>query len=217
MQLPNILPNIDVSPLDADLLDEHGLLKIMPASYYAAIPQGILAVFCHHHGIYCLPTTEFIEWLRPHVVPGKTIEIGAGVGATGRALGIPLTDSCYMKNVPEVFAYYSVMGQPITEYPADVEEIDAVEAIKKYQPEVVIGCWITHRYDPAHREREGNMYGVDEYYVLKNARKYIMVGNEGVHSIKPLLELPHVEYRPEWLYSRSISGTPNVIYVWENR
>jgi hypothetical protein len=76
--------NTDISRLEKDLLDDKNILKVVPAEYFAQVPQETLAIFCHKYGFYTLPTTELIEWLKPHVVPDKTIEIGAGVGAIGR-------------------------------------------------------------------------------------------------------------------------------------
>jgi hypothetical protein len=203
--------------LEKDLLDEQSILKVVPAEYYAQVSQETLAFFCHKYGFYTLPTTELIEWLKPHVVPGKTIEIGAGVGTIGRALGIPLTDSCYMRTNAEVIAYYTLMGQPLTKYPEDIEELDAVAAVDKYKPEIVVGSWITHKYTVERAELGGNMFGVDEEYVLRNVKKYIMIGNDQVHRLKPLLALPHEKFCPDWLYSRSMSGRPNIIFIWENK
>ena len=207
----------DISQLEKNLLDEQGILKVAPAKYYAQVPQETLALFCHKYGLYTLPTTELVEWLKPHVVHGKTIEIGAGVGTIGRALGIPLTDSCYMRTNAEVIAYYTLMGQPRTEYPKDIEELDAVAAVDKYKPEVVIGSWITHKYTVERAELGGNVFGVDEEYVLQNVKKYIMIGNDQAHRLKPILALPHEEFCPDWLYSRSVSGRPNIIFIWEKQ
>jgi len=209
--------NTDISQLERDLLDDRGVLKVVPAEYYVQIRQDVLAVFCHKYGFYSLPTTELVEWLKPHVANKNAIEIGAGVGAIGRALGIPLTDSCYMRTNAEVIAYYAMAGQPVTEYPEDIEELNAVAAVDKYKPEVVIGSWITHRYTVERAELGGNAYGVDEEYVLKNVKKYIMIGNDHVHRLKPLLDLPHEEHYFDWLYSRSMSGRPNVIFIWESK
>ena len=207
----------NISRLEKDLLDEQSILKVVPAEYYAQVSQETLAFFCHKYGFYTLPTTELIEWLKPHVVPDKTIEIGAGVGTIGRALGIPRTDSCYMRTNAEVIAYYTLMGQPLTKYPEDIEELDAIAAVDKYKPEVVIGSWITHKYTIERAELGGNMFGVDEEYVLQNVKKYIMIGNDQAHRLKPILALSHEEHYPDWLYSRSISGRPNVIFVWETQ
>lgn len=210
-----ILPNKDIGYLTKQLLDDSGTLKVMPAEYYSHISYDDLRIFCHLYGIYTLPTTELITWLRPQVVPDKTIEIGAGVGVVGRTLGIPITDSCYMRDNKQVAMYYVAMGQPTTKYPLDTLQLDAISAVDKYQPEVVIGCWVTHKFDEEHPEFEGSMLGVDEGYILKKIHKYIMVGNRVIHGLKPILKESHKEYQFDWLYSRAADPSENVIYVWE--
>jgi hypothetical protein len=208
--------NIDVSYLREELFDERKHLIVKPASFYKNIPQDHLSMFCHFHGIYCLPTIELINWLQNHVIVDKTIEIGAGIGTIGRTLGIPITDSCYMKSNPTVATFYKMMGQPITEYPNDVIELDSTEAIKKYKPEVVIGSWITHKFNEKEAWREGNQFGVDENFILANVKKYIMIGNQKVHEKKPIFSIPYKTFSYDWLYSRSVTPELNAIFLWEN-
>ena len=210
-----ILHNIDVSYLDFQLL-KNNKLDIKPYSFYDSIEHEHLVLWCHKHGIYCLPTVELIDWLKPHVVKDKTIEIGAGNGALGRALDIPITDSCYMKTNKEVALFYSLLGQPVTDYPDDIIEMNAVEAVNEFKPDVVIGSWITHKYNENEHWREGNMYGVDENFILDNVKKYIMIGNETVHKHKPIFDFEHKSFKVPWLVSRSSHIDSNVIYVWEN-
>jgi len=210
-----VLNNVDVSYLDKDLLDSEKHLIAKPASFYSSIPQEHLSLWCHHKGVYCLPTEELIEWLKPHLIPFKTIEVGSGIGTIGRTLKIPTTDSCYMRNKPEVALYYTMTGQPITHYPDDILEMDAITAINHFKPEVVIGSWITHIYSEKNAFLGGNQFGIDEEYMLKRIKKYIMIGNESVHKNKPLLQIDHKEYKFPWLFSRSLSTTMNIIYVWE--
>lgn len=208
-----IFDNVDVSYLDSELLKEN-LLIVKPTSFYQNIPQDNLSLWGHHNGVYCFPTEELIDWLKNQITD-KTIEIGAGVGTIGRVLNIPVTDSCYMRNNAEVVLYYKMLCQPITKYPSDIIEMDAISAIKHYKPEVVIGSWITHKYNEKEPWREGNQYGVDELFILENVQKYIMIGNEKIHSKKPILGLHHKTFRFPWLFSRSLSVDTNVIYVWE--
>lgn len=208
-----LLPQVDVRHLDHLLVND--CLQIKYANFYQDISPIHLAVWCHHHGIYGLPTIELIEWLRSEIQSLKAIEIGAGTGAIGRELKIPITDACLMKH-PEIAALYLIQGQPITKYPNDIVELDAVSAVDLYQPEVVIGCWVTHLYKEADHWRGGNMFGIDEEYILSKVKKYIIIGNEDVHSKKSILDKPHKEYRFPWLFSRSLNTTGNLIYVWEN-
>jgi len=209
-----ILQNKDTSYLDGELLDQNDLLTIKPSSFYDNIPYEDLLLWCHKNGIYCLPTQELIDWLKTQVT-NETIEIGAGNGAIGRALHIPVTDSCLMRS-PDVAMYYAMSGQPVVRYPADVIEMDAVRAVEHFRPTTVIGSWITHRYNACEHWRGGNVWGIDEGIILRSVKKYIMVGTETVHAKKPILDLPHKTLKFPWLYSRSFEHSEDVIYIWEN-
>jgi len=203
----------DIGYLDS-LFDENRLLKVMPESFYKNVPNEHLALFGHFNGFYCFPTLELAEWIKGFVDLSKAIEIGAGHGALGRYLGIPITDSKCMER-PDVKAYYDMIRQPVTRYPADIIKMDAVEAIEKYKPETVIGCWITHKYCDGELDRGGNIYGIDEDFIIENVKRYIVVGNERVHKYKRILGYEHKEFKFPWLYSRSLFRGYNVIYMWE--
>lgn len=209
----SILIPQDISGLDPILL-ENGLLKVVPAEIYSKIPQEQLSLFCHKNGFYCLPTEELAQWLSQIIDVNSTIEIGSGHGALARYLKIPATDSKLMES-EEIKTLYALMGQPVTAYPSDIQKYNAVEAIKKFKPKTVIGCWVTHKYKEEEHHREGNMFGVDEEWVLRNVDRYIIVGNEKVHAKKKILELPHQEFKFPWLFSRSLEQSKNVIYMWE--
>lgn len=211
----NILEkNKDIQYLNS-LFDENGFLKIVSSSFYQKIPQEDLCLFCHKYGFYSLPTIELVDWLKTQIDIDSTIEIGAGHGALARELKIPATDSRYMED-PEIKAYYDLLKQPVTIYPADIIKLDAISAIKYYKPKFVIGCWITHKYNETEHYRGGNMFGVDEEFLLKHVNKYIMIGNELNHYNKKILELPHIELKFPWLFSRSLEPSKNIIYIWQN-
>ncbi|MDD5649828.1 MAG: hypothetical protein PHF86_05310 [Candidatus Nanoarchaeia archaeon] len=180
----------------------------------AQIPSNHLAIFGHKYGFYCFPTIELANWLKDNFDLSKMIEIGAGHGALARYLKIPATDSKLMDD-PQIQNYYSMMGQPTVKYPNDVEKITAKDAVYKYKPKIVLGCWVTHKYTMQEHDRGGNMYGVDEGWILKRVDQYIIIGNEKVHNKKKILDLPHKAYQFPWLYSRSVEPTKNIIYVWD--
>ena len=210
-----VLPNIDVSYLDKELLDEKERLVIKDASFYKNIPQMHLQLWGHHNGIYCFTTTELIDWLKQHVGEDKTIEIGAGNSSIGRALNIPSTDSRLMERA-DVKATYLISGQPITKYPDDVIKLDANPAVDKYKPDVVIGAWVTHIYDKFEHWRGGNMYGIDEKDIIKKVNKYIVIGNNKFHHKKRIINRVSKTFKFDWLYSRAKYPEENMIYVWEN-
>lgn len=194
--------NIKISPFTA--LEQFG------------IDLNEVQVWMVKHGVYQLPTQELVDRLG-FLLKGfvRPIEICAGHGALGRALGIPRTDS-YMQLRPEIQAHYRMLGQPIISPPDDVEKLEAREAVRKYDPDVVIGCFCTQLGTPD--VPQSSPYGVDETALLQHpsVRRYIMVGNENTHGQKLILNLPHETwYNGEpWLVSRGMDQSLNRVYMW---
>lgn len=206
-----VMQRADVEYLNEKLLDADGLLKPISAEVLKTIKEEHLLQWCVDNAIYQLPTTELIEWLREQIGGRTAIEIGAGKSGIGRALGIPATDS-WSQTTPELMAYYSLFKQPIVIPPDYVEKLEAMEAIEKYKPEVVVGCFITQKFLPG--DEDGNVYGPDEPEIIKKC-SYIMVGNTRVHGKKRILKSPHKEYQFPWLRSRAIEQEGNRIWVWD--
>lgn len=199
--------------LDAACLVD-GVLQAMPAEFYAGFSQNDLSVWCMRRGFYCLPTLELVDFVREQIAGEKAIEIGAGHGALGRALGIPTTDS-HQQSRPEVVAHYARLNTAVVRYPMDVEKLTAMQAVEKYQPTVVLACWVTHRYHPVLHARGGNMDGVDEPKLLAKASvlKYVFVGHERTHANKVILKERHETFRLPFLFSRAMDSG-NVAWVW---
>ena len=118
-QILNELKPERFEELDKLFLDENQKLISHPASVFHNIPNEELRVWCHANSIYQLPTTELLEFISENIT-GKAIEIGAGNGCIGRALGIPITDSCLQEKNIEVRDYYHRNLQPTIKYPDDV-------------------------------------------------------------------------------------------------
>lgn len=203
-----IIQKSDISQLEKKLY-KNGLLQVKSSKFYEKIPKEQLIYFAYVKGIYVFPTTELIDWLKKNSI-GNMIEIGAGHGAIGRSLGIPITDS-RMQELPEVKSYYTFMGQPTIQYPKDVEKLEAMEAVKKYKPSTVFGGFITHKWIDG--MEDGNMLGVNEEELIKHVDMYITVLNKNTHKTKPLLHIPHEEYYFTWLITRS-EQEGNRIAVW---
>lgn len=201
-----------LAELDAACLKD-GMLQVMPASFYATKPQNDLSVWCVRRGFYCLPTLELVEFIRDQIDCEDAIEIGSGNGCLGRAVGIPLTDSRQQER-DDVQALYQSLNQAITTYGDDVEKLTGLEAVEKYKPRVVVAAWVTHRWSPKHPKLRGNMNGVDDGKLLdkKCVRKYIFVGHERVHALKPILGRRHTTHRPPF-YSRAFDAG-NVVWIW---
>lgn len=202
-----ILNAEDTTNLES-LMFTNGLLNVLPSSFYQQYSLNSIQVVMVKYGIYVLPTTELIDWLRTMIIP-PAIEIGAGLGSIGRALSIPTTDS-HLQSDPAVAAYYKMLGQSPIQYPDDVEKLTALDAIAKYTPHTVIGAFVTHLYNGV----SGNPFGVAEEKIITGGCKYINIGNANTHADKPLLQLPHITFNFDWLLTRSGDQTKNSIWVW---
>lgn len=203
----------DISPLENQVI-QGGTIQPMPSSFYKALDPNIWRNFMLTYGLYTLPTTELIQWLQDNI-EGTAIEIGCGHGSIGRALSITITDSKLQESSnPEIVAYYKLMGQPRINYPKDVLKYEAIEAIKTFKPDTVIGSYITHKYSP--QIGSGNMYGVLEGKILQLCKKYIHIGNTETHKDKPILKHPHEKHYFDWLITRSVNQTANRIYIFKS-
>lgn len=199
------------------LLDENGYLKILPAAFYEELDPVELRVFCHVFARYGLPTIELVEFLKQRIGDQSAIEIGAGCGDLGRALGIPMTDN-FCQDWPDVKAIYTAAHQPIIQYGQDVIRMDALDAVRKYKPDIVIGQWVTNWIDPnlPPPPGGGSMYGIKEDELLEECKTYIVIGNRNVHGHKPILQKRHFEIQDgdRYIKSRANDQSQNVIYIW---
>lgn len=203
----------DTTYLDHLLIDDNGLVRPIEYEILRRFPRNDLMAWCVLHGVYQIPTWELIDWLKNAINGESAIEIGAGKACIGRYLGIPMTDS-YQQAKPIVALYYATRGQIPAIPPADVERLDAHEAIAKYRPRVVIGAWITkHSWIP----NDGNYWGVQEERILRAGCTYIHIGNADPHGDKPILKYPHLEFNFPWLIGRGIDKTKNRIWVWNTK
>ena len=196
------------------MLDKNKKLNLYPSSYYETLNFEQLRVFCHFNARYGLPTIELVDWLKKEIGDLKAIEIGAGSGDLGHHLGIPMTDN-HCQEWPDVRLIYSATQQPLIKYGVDVERLDALEAIEKYKPDVVLGSWVTQWIDPNKPPPfgGGSVYGIKENLILERVRKYIVIGAVEIHKYKEIMKLPHKTYELPFLWSRR---KDNRIWVWEN-
>jgi len=200
----------DLAP---EVLDDEGRIRVLPASYWAGTTPHERALFGHRHGIYSFPTVELVEYLRDLIGDREAIEIGAGHGVLAQALGIPATDSRQQAQ-GYARAIYEATGRPPVQYGPNVEEMHASRAVRHYRPQVVVGCWVTHLFDPRRPEAGGNNAGIDEWDILRNCGQYVVVGNDAVHGVKAIWSRPHHVEHPPWLYSRAVAGGGDFVAVW---
>ena len=217
----SFLSHRDVTYLDALLLDQ-GRLRVLDASALASVPHDDLRYWCHMRAVYGLVTTELVAWLADRIGGRSAIEIGSGNGALGRALGIPRTDS-RIQETPEMQMFYRLQGQATVTYGEDVERLDALAAVRRYRPKVVVGMWVTEYVSPHETPGPGggSIYGIDERALFaEGVETYIVVGNLTVHGQKRILHEPPTGVTVEgfaasWIWSRSAAPSQNCILVWD--
>lgn len=211
-----VLEPVDLAPLDRALLDGQGLVRLLPAADLHQIPRPALRYWLHMRAVYGLPTTELIAWLQEQIGERRAIEIGAGNGALGRALGIPRTDS-HVQQTDEMkqrYASLSIGAQAPVSYPPDVKRMEALDAVDHYRPHTVVASWVSQKWRPG--DEQAFVYGVDEWALLKRVRRYIFIGALSSHDQKRILTRPHETYAPPWLVSRAEPGIDR-IWVFQGR
>lgn len=212
-----VLENFDLAPFDDLLLDSSGRLKLLPAVELQRLRRDQLGYWCQARGRYTLPTLELVAWLKERIGSRSAIEIGAGAGDLGYHLGIPMTDSYIQQESDDYLLLYTIVGVPPTKPPPDVEKLEALEAVRKYKPQVVVGAWITQLYRPPVRKTEdhyGSIYGVDEMKLRLEVESYVNIAHKRIHKQKSLLRFKHHEYRPTGLISRAQDPEGDVVWIW---
>lgn len=220
-------PNMDEVKEMVARFTENDRPKVVSATEILKYDYISVRALFQFTGVYVWPTTELIDWIKGNIPDlSKTIEIGSGNGVLAKTLGITATDSFLQSNRFEPksaeesevhksgLEMYRVMRQKLINYGENVEQFDAIDAIMRYKPNHVLGCYITHK----HREgmREGNQLGVNEEWILKRRqfKTYTMVGNLHVHGSKPILAIPHEEIELEGLLVRAEFPEKNRIFRW---
>lgn len=209
----HILDPAKVRDISGLLLDEQGCLRVVPSRVLEGTKPQERLLFGVRHGLYGFPTEELCAFLQARIGGRRAIEIGSGHGVLAKALAIPATDNRQQED-EGIKAHYAALCQPTVPYGGHVEKLDAAAAVEKYRPEVVVACWVTHRFDPARRHAGGSATGVDEAAIVAACDEYIFVGNAHVHAHKPIWSLPHEKLTPPWLYSRAVNGSPDFIGIW---
>lgn len=215
----SVLENQDVTKLENLLIKDGKIIPVHSKKIRGEFSPEMIMVFCHKHAIYQIPTIELIEFLEA-LIPDKqkTIEIGAGNGCIGRALGIKMVDN-KMQTWPEIKERYRQMSQPTINYGEDVETLDANSAVVKYQPKTVIASWVTQKFYPG-LVGGSNPHGIDEMKMFNDGvTRYVHIGNENVHGDKLILKSLYEvrRFRAKWLLSRAQNQAENVIYVIEKK
>ena len=136
-----VLENTDISYLENILIGTDGLMRTIAFADVRDFSQNDISVFCLKYGIYQIITDELVEFVGNEIGELRAIEIGAGNGCLGRALGIPLTDSKIQEDA-QLQKFYKSIGQPPVIYPPDVKKLDALVAVKVLRAEAAVGSWV---------------------------------------------------------------------------
>jgi hypothetical protein len=189
-----------------------GLIVPVSQKEVDSIVRIELRYYCHHKGIYGIVTHELLALLKEHI-GANAIEIGSGNGTLGLGLKIPATDN-KMQDDPVIAQSYAIMGQPVINYPNFVEKLDAIDAIQKHKPDTVIGSWITHKWRENEAWRGGNQWAPDEEGIMALCERYILIGNQAVHSRNRLFNAK--KYNSEFIMTdciRSRASVPLVDFI----
>jgi hypothetical protein len=190
--------------------------KSIPSNALSPFSTDDICAFCNRKAVYGIVTDELLDFLRQIIGDRSAIEIAAGYGTLGRELKIPLTDK-KIQEFPEVKIMYEMMQQPVISYPKDVEKLDALDAIRKYKPKVVVAQWFTARKDVDGKDL--SVYGINEDDILNNehVETYIHIGHSSVHANKAILRHPHIVITAPWLKSRATSKGVPQICIWTRK
>jgi hypothetical protein len=215
--------------LDRTVFNERlQVVRLLPAAFWRELNPLTVSAWCLARGRYGIPTMETIRWLLEQIEPyQRVVEIGAGAGDFAYWLGAGFdrdylpTDS-KIQDSREFQFEAGAMGQPTVTYPAWVEKIEALDAVKKYQPDCVFASWVTQKFDVERDvpgEAQAFTHGVDEVALLNEpcVKRYIMVGNMNSHGRKRARKFQHVVWRDErdfGLVSRAQEPHKNCIFDW---
>lgn len=149
-------------------------------------------IFVLKHAIYGMPNAETIKFLEDEIGEDKSLamEICAGNGWFSKLLGIRAVDNYIQQRNSVIKEFYINGGQPPIKYVNDhVEEIDAMEGIKKYRPKIVFGSYITDKKIDS-TLKGGSVFSIQDWEMFYyGVEKYIVLCSEGTHDDKKILTM----------------------------
>lgn len=243
---PSLVDHDRAQVLVNELMGMDGRIYPIPYSHIKNDTLDTLNVIMQALGLYTFPTIELCEWLssqiddNPELEPHSAVEICAGTGWIGRHLGIPITDVKNMENPIVQGLMFNSLSIP-TIYSEDVETLEASDAVKKYNPDIVIGSYVTSKQlvDKIDRKKAMTVsmrmpyggvinqnlmdiakkeiqVGVDVQGICRKVYKVILICNMRTHRNESYIKLPHQTYSFPWLITRG-DITQARILVFENK
>lgn len=202
-------------------LTENGRVRILPSREWLRFGKNNLGVFLDIMDIWVAPTEELLNILDDEIGDLSCIEICAGLGLIGNELGITTTDS-HLHNTDGFCKLFGESKRMI--YPSHVEMLEASEAVDKYKPECVLGCYAvpkwTEEYATSYylrtgKELQGSVFGVDYDYILPKLKKLLLVGHTKLYGSYPFFKRKHRAIISNNIVTRhSVDGLSS-LYVFE--
>lgn len=127
--------------------------------------KRLLLPLVEKRGIWCFYSRELIAGLAALIAGRRTLEIAAGDGTLSRFLAATGTD---------VTASDDYSWQGAVNYPESVHRLDALAAVQRFQPQVVICCW-----PPSGNVFEKQLFRQRcvETYIVIGSRSRFITGN----------------------------------------
>lgn len=200
-------------PKITELLGAYPDIRPAPAGELLATEerQRACSTWLVKQKMFQLPTLELVEWLRTRIGGRSALEICAGHGWLGEALGVPSTDG-WVFDHPIMRERAALVGEQTCHPLPRVERLDALAAVMKYKPKVVFACYATHFW--CEKTRTGSALGVNDAEIFRqpSVETYILVGGKQLHGPRPFLKRKHETFEFPWLFGRAPEPR---IWVWE--
>ncbi len=199
----------------AVLLNKWKPLIPISLDFYHHYSTEAWALACGNQGVYQIITKELVTFIKHLTKDTNCIEVCSGLGTLGRALEIPRIDRM-VNQIPEVAAYYATMENELNkqiEYPVDIENMTAHQAVLKYNPQWIVASWVTQKLMPG--SKVGQMYGpLEEHFI--DSRNYIHLGSgqNEVHIKKRINKFPHYIIEADWIVAKDSYKAPSQMRIW---
>lgn len=202
--------------------DRKLLPKILPANEILKLGDMNRQLLMTMLGLYVWPTVELYEFFNKNIQNQTTVlELGAGNGVLGKKLGWNSTDNFSQsdkfnpRNEKEKINHEIALMQLRTHniapvnYGDNVINIDAYDAVRKYNANTAVGLYIT---DVTQNEFTINLLDV---FMNDNTETFYLVGNMETHYKKsPIFELKHEVIEIEGLVVRHQNNGLGRIFKW---
>ena len=200
------------------LINQWDVSKPVFMEFYNDFSRQAWAMACQINGIYQIITQDLVDFIHHLIKDQNAIEICCGAGILGKALKIPLIDrKVQEEDIAKAYneCHEKAGQQTKIYYPSDVIHMTANKAFREYQPDWVVGAWVTQKLI---KGKIGMMFGPMEEEFVENAN-YIHVGTSHlpIHTHKRVNKYPHYIIEADWLVNRSTNEKPGQMRIWSKK